>query len=135
MHVLFFLLLPTVLVISHQIGQHCGRFGLPAISGYLITGVFSGPWVFRLLSESGLLSIKVLDKLCLACVALSAGSEMHLQEIRKTFSAVGTIAMFITLSSWVFVCVAVMLFESQVSVPFAPPKHDSSRFACCSHLK
>uniref|UniRef100_A0A7S0MRY4 Cation/H+ exchanger transmembrane domain-containing protein n=1 Tax=Pyramimonas obovata TaxID=1411642 RepID=A0A7S0MRY4_9CHLO len=114
MPVLFFLLLPTVLLISHQIGQICGRFGLPAITGYLITGVISGPWVFGLLSERGLLSFKAVDKLCLACVALSAGSEMHLQEIRKTIVAVGTIAMFISISSWIFVCAAVMLLESQV---------------------
>ena len=114
MPMLFFLLLPTVLLISHQIGALCCRFSLPAISGYLITGVIGGPWVLGVLSERGLLTIKAVDKLCLACVALSAGSEMHLMELRKTIIAVSTIAVSITMFSWIFVSTAVMLLDSQV---------------------
>jgi Kef-type K+ transport system membrane component KefB len=107
--------LPIVLGISYYVGESFQRIRMPAISGFLMTGVISGPFITGMLSESGLDSITFVDKLCLACVAFSAGSEMHLLELRKIFAAVSSITVSITVFSWLFVCTAMMLLANKVS--------------------
>mmetsp|Transcript_8837 Transcript_8837/g.15189 ORF Transcript_8837/g.15189 Transcript_8837/m.15189 type:complete len:458 (+) Transcript_8837:312-1685(+) len=106
--------LPAVLAISYHVGEGFQRIRMPAISGYLIAGLLSGPFILGVLDENGLESIKFVDKLSLACIAFSAGSEMHLLEIRKTFVAVSSITLSITVFSWIFVCTTVMLLAEQV---------------------
>jgi Kef-type K+ transport system membrane component KefB len=106
--------LPAVLAISYHVGEGFQRIRLPAISGYLIAGLMSGPFLLGVLDENGLESVKFVDKLSLACIAFSAGSEMHLLEIRKTFVAVSSITLSITVFSWIFVCTTVMLLAEQV---------------------
>jgi Kef-type K+ transport system membrane component KefB len=107
--------LPLILAISYHVGHVFQKFRMPAISGYLVTGVLSGPCIMALLSEDGITNVKFIFRLCLACIALSAGSEMHLMEIRKTFAAVSVLTMSISFFSWAFVFVTVMLLADQVS--------------------
>uniref|UniRef100_A0A7S0QUA5 Cation/H+ exchanger domain-containing protein n=1 Tax=Pyramimonas obovata TaxID=1411642 RepID=A0A7S0QUA5_9CHLO len=112
-HVL--LRLPAILAVSYHVGQGFQKFRMPAISGYLVTGVVSGPYIMALLSENGISDVKFLFRLCLACIAMSAGSEMHLLEIRKTFAAVSALTMSITAFSWIFVFGVMLLLADQLA--------------------
>eukprot|EP00667_Euglena_gracilis_P017354 EG_transcript_18244 len=67
---------------SHSVGQFLRKWSLPIISGYLLTGIVSGPYVLVMISGEATQHLRTLDEMALACIAFAAGSELHLQELR-----------------------------------------------------
>ncbi len=56
---------------------------LPRISGYLVAGLIFGPDALGLVNEQSLESLKVIDSLALTFIALSAGGELQIAELKK----------------------------------------------------
>mmetsp|Transcript_54603 Transcript_54603/g.90074 ORF Transcript_54603/g.90074 Transcript_54603/m.90074 type:complete len:429 (+) Transcript_54603:130-1416(+) len=73
---------------SHSVGQFLRKWSLPIISGYLLTGILSGPYVLVMISGEATASLRMLDELALSCIAFAAGSELHLQELRAHSRAI-----------------------------------------------
>ena len=65
-------------------GRVAQRLHLPLLTGYLIAGIVTGPQVLGLITQSSLDTISLLERMCLSLIALAAGAELHLAELRKT---------------------------------------------------
>ena len=65
------------------VGALAARLKLPKITGYIIAGIASGPAVMGALSAETLAALGPVDKLCLSLIALAAGAELQLAELRK----------------------------------------------------
>ncbi len=57
--------------------------GLPHLTGYLIAGIASGPYVLKLVDESTVKSMSPVNTLALALIALAGGAELDLTALRK----------------------------------------------------
>ena len=65
-------------------GRLAGKLRLlPFITGYLIAGVVSGPAGLGAISAEGLAALRPVDHTCLSLIALAAGAELQLAELRK----------------------------------------------------
>lgn len=64
-------------------GRLASRLKLPLITGYMIAGVISGPDVLGLLSSDGLGNLRTINHLCLSIIALAAGAELQISELRR----------------------------------------------------
>ncbi len=65
-------------------GKLAQQVKLPLITGYLIAGAVSGPSLLQLFRANGLASLGFVDHACLGVIALAAGAELRVSELRKT---------------------------------------------------
>ncbi len=79
-----------VLLVSFVLGRAVTRLGLPAISGYILVGLVSGPYLlgwlhpaFAVLGHSAVASLRLVDGVALGLIALTAGGELKLSALRR----------------------------------------------------
>ena len=68
-------------------GRLARLLGLPSLTGYLIAGVLSGPWVLAVVKTEQVGELKLINSLALALIALQAGSEFTLSMLQKSFKS------------------------------------------------
>lgn len=107
-----------VLIVSFIIGQIASSYGVPAITGYILTGVFFGPYILTALSpmltivgKETVESLRLLDGVALGLIALTAGGELKVSTIRKRFRSISWV-VFLQVAL-VFVGVVLVLFFSR----------------------
>jgi len=99
-----------ILIASFVCGRIARRIGLPALTGYLMAGFVFGPELmgaylpsFAILTPEVLQNLSIFNTIALGLIALSAGGEMALDVIRKSFKSIvfvsvgqGIAAIFVT---------------------------------------
>lgn len=65
-------------------GRLAQQVKLPFITGYLIAGAASGPSLLSLFKTDGLTSLGFVDNACLGVIALAAGAELRVTELKRT---------------------------------------------------
>lgn len=76
--------LGVLLLCGFIAGRISRRLGFPGITGYLLLGVFVGPWIVRLLgggvliSERSLQELRFIDSMALGLIAFTAGGELKI---------------------------------------------------------
>lgn len=75
--------LGVLLLSAYAVGQLMKAVRLPLISGYLITGMIAGPYVFGFLTPRIVLEMRLLDDLALSVIALSAGGAFRLDAMAQ----------------------------------------------------
>ncbi len=89
-----------VAIASQQIAKVFLKIRFPLITGFLLTGLVAGPFVFGLLDHDGIKEIAYLNDFSLAFIAFAAGSELYLKELRSRVKSIvwnTTGQLFITL--------------------------------------
>ncbi|HSD88815.1 MAG TPA: cation:proton antiporter, partial [Kofleriaceae bacterium] len=72
-----------VVLASFTVGDLLSSFGLPRITGYIISGIVLGPEVVGVLSQPVVAKMGVFNTLALGLIALSAGLEIELGAMRR----------------------------------------------------
>ncbi len=72
----------VVTAAANELARYLKRVGLPLISGFLIVGILAGPYVFDFFSPEVRVLLRYVDMVSLAFIALAAGGELHLSEVR-----------------------------------------------------
>jgi len=72
-----------LLIAAYLMGDILSWLKLPKITGYIFAGVLFGPYVANFIPLDTVMELKLLDKLALAVIALSAGGELDLAELKK----------------------------------------------------
>eukprot|EP01052_Picozoa_sp_SAG31_P057404 SAG31_NODE_16972_length_688_cov_1.003396_1_plen_181_part_10 len=88
---------------SYGVGLAFGWFRLPAITGYICTGLCVGPHGLDLVSPRRATGLWIAEALCLAIIAFAAGSELDLEELQRQCRPVFVIASGITFCTWLCV--------------------------------
>ncbi|PID86112.1 MAG: potassium transporter TrkA [Chloroflexi bacterium] len=111
------LILLTFLVIalaSQRFGQFFGRFNLPKISGFLVAGVVSGPFVLGIFSSESLDSLRFIEEFALAFIAFAAGSELYLPELRGKLRSIGWITASLVITTLILGTGAIFFMSTWV---------------------
>ncbi|GAB9472553.1 hypothetical protein Gpo141_00009729 [Globisporangium polare] len=106
-HILGFL---VILAAAHPLGLLFPRlFRLPLITGYLLVGILTGPFVTNLVTNDtvGLLS-KAVNAMALSFISFQAGQEIYLPELKPQIQGIlkllvvlyGTAMVLLTLVLW-----------------------------------
>ncbi|MGY8987833.1 MAG: cation:proton antiporter domain-containing protein [Flavobacteriales bacterium] len=88
------LLLLTFLIISvasERISKIVQKLHLPLITGFLLVGILSGPFVLKMIPESANQNLNFINDLSLAFIAFAAGSELYLKELRSRIKSISWI--------------------------------------------
>ena len=85
-----------ILIFAFLIGKEINRFKLPQITGFILAGIFCGPYILKFLSIGDVENLQLLDGLALSLIALTAGGEMRIAQLRKNMKAIFSILIFQT---------------------------------------
>lgn len=112
---------------SYLVGSAFSRLRLPAITGYLLTGALAGPFVLDILSESASTDLRFVDEVSLAVIALVAGAELLLAQLRPRFKAIGATVGGILLFGYFVLASAIYLMAPLL--PFTAEFESGPRLA------
>ena len=101
---------------SERIGKAANRFKLPLITGFLLAGVFTGPYVLSVVSAEQVVRLRFVDEIALAFIAFAAGAELHYREIRQQLKRIWWITLGIVVTSYALVVPAFL--KAGDSAPF-----------------
>lgn len=90
------LALGFILVFAYLVGRNLKRLSLPQITGFIIAGIFCGPYVFNFVSQSDVKDLQLMDGLALSLIALTAGGEMRIDRLRRQLKTISSLVFFQT---------------------------------------
>lgn len=99
-----FLLLSAVFA-----GRLAARWGLPAITGYIVLGLAVGVGALGLVTESHIEQLGLIDDVAISLIALSAGGELRIEELTQRARSLGGIVTAEMLAVFVVIAGAVLL--------------------------
>jgi NhaP-type Na+/H+ or K+/H+ antiporter len=85
----------VVSVASGQIATLFPWIGMPLITGYLLTGILAGPEVLGLIPERSIRTLRFVDEVSLAVIAISAGRKIYLPKMRGRWKSIGWVLCFL----------------------------------------
>ena len=75
----------VIMVASDRISYFFPKIKLPLITGLLITGILTGPYILNLIPKRASQDLLFLNETALAFIAFAAGAELYLKELRSRF--------------------------------------------------
>ena len=78
----------VISVASYELSRRFKRIGLPIISGLLIIGIITGPYVLNMVSVDGIGDLFFIGDISLAFIAFAAGNELRIKELRKRWGVI-----------------------------------------------
>ncbi len=85
-------------------------FGLPRLTGYLVTGIVAGPQFLGLVSMPALQNLEIFNGMAIALIALTAGAELGVREMKPLLRSifwlivVAVLGVMVILSATIYFC-------------------------------
>ena len=99
---------------AYQVGRLATFFHLPLITGYLLAGILAGPFILRFMAAADVESLRFLDEVSLAFIALAAGSEMAMDELRGRLRSIGWNTVTQILAIYILAGTAIFLLADYI---------------------
>lgn len=87
------MMLGFTLLAAYIAGGAAAAVGLPRVTGYVLIGIGVGPYALEVLSPEMVADLRTIDELALALIALTAGGELKLKELRKMLAQIASIGL------------------------------------------
>lgn len=108
------------------------RFGFPKLTGYLLAGVISGPYVLEFVTKDMGVSLKVVSSTATAILALEAGSELQIGKIKPLLKTLRGITIFAVVGSMFTISAALYLMRPMLPYIFGNMTDTQSIAVCFS---
>jgi Kef-type K+ transport system membrane component KefB len=109
------LALGFTLIVAYLIGKMTSAIGIPKITGYILAGILTGPYIINLLSKPTVQNLQLIDNMALSLIALTAGGEFRYSAIRKQFKTIGSVILWQILIVILGFIIFIFLYKSQIS--------------------
>ncbi len=77
-----------VAIAAERIAQYFTKWKAPMITGLLLVGIITGPYVLGLLDKEAVMELGFLNDFALAFIALAAGLEFYLKELNSSLKSI-----------------------------------------------
>jgi Kef-type K+ transport system membrane component KefB len=88
-----------MLLSAYFTGKIFNRFGFPKLTGYLVSGILSGPFVLGFVTKDMGHALDVVKDTATAILALEAGSELKLQKIKPVMKTLRAMTVFVVIGA------------------------------------
>ena len=78
----------VVAIAANVIAKYFVKHNLPVITGLLITGIITGPFVFNLIPKSSIPHLGFINDVALSFIAYAAAAELYLREMRSRLDSI-----------------------------------------------
>lgn len=82
-----------ILIFAFLLGQKTKTLKLPQITGFMLAGILCGPYILNFLSKGDVNDLQLLDGLALSLIALTAGGEMRLEELKRNLKSISSLVI------------------------------------------
>ncbi len=121
-----------LLLTAYFAGHVFKQIGLPKLTGYIATGVVAGPDVLGLLTGHMVDSLKLVNGIAVALIALTAGSELELRSMRPLLRSIRWITCTAVLGTTLLLGITVWLARGLL--PFMASMSSIEAFAVSAVL-
>jgi Kef-type K+ transport system membrane component KefB len=115
------------LIAAYLLGTAAERIRLPRLSGYLLFGLFCGPFLLNLITSSMARDLQVVNGFALALIALVAGLELNVRRLKTQWRGVVMIGGVVMLGT--LLCLTVLLWAIWPLLPFGAVGSNAARLA------
>ena len=105
-----------LLLAAYFTAKIISRFGLPKLTGYLMSGVIAGPFVLGLVNKDMAYSLRVVSDTATAIIALEAGSELQLKKIRPLLGTLRAMTIFAVIGAMFMITGALFVMRPFLAV-------------------
>ncbi|RMG60896.1 MAG: hypothetical protein D6715_14550 [Calditrichaeota bacterium] len=102
-------------ICGYLAGRLLGHFSLPRITGYLLAGIVFGPHLMNFLSTTVVEELQLIDRIALSLIALTAGGELRLSQLRSQMKTLGGM-----LAGLILICLLGFMLLLMLVAPFTP---------------
>ncbi len=96
----------TVLA-GHLVGSWLKLYGLPQVTGYMLVGILAGPHIAGVISVQNVQRLSFINNIALVLIALTAGGELRLPDLKKQWKAI--LGILITQTATVIILSALVI--------------------------
>lgn len=90
-----------VLLAASVAGRLASVFGLPRLTGFLLVGILAGPSALGVMTAADVDALQLIDEFALALIALLAGGELKVEQIRPRLKTIAAMTLGVTIVVWV----------------------------------
>jgi Kef-type K+ transport system membrane component KefB len=108
-----------LLLAAYFTAKLVSRLGLPKLTGYILAGVLGGPYVLELVTAEMTVSLKVVSSAAIAIIALEAGAELDLKQVKPILRTLRGITLFAVIASMFTIGGALYLMKPLLPSIFA----------------
>jgi Kef-type K+ transport system membrane component KefB len=119
-----------LMLASYFAGKLASQSRLPKLTGYLLMGVVSGPYVLGLFGEASSGSLKIVSDGAICIIALTAGSELNIRQIRPVMPTLRAITLYAVIGA--MIVLAVTLYLLRPLLPFLAEMPEDQALAVCA---
>ncbi len=83
-----YLSLGFLIIVAILFGMIAKIVGLPAITGYLLSGIFFGPQGLGFISKTDVSQLELINSIALTFIAITAGGELKMKSLRQHFNTI-----------------------------------------------
>lgn len=87
------------------------RMAMPKLTGYIVAGVVSGPFVLGLVTSEMASSLNIVSGTATSIIALEAGSELKLANLRRIAKAISAMTVFAVIGAMFVLAIAIFLMR------------------------
>lgn len=102
---------------SKQVGKTFSNFGLPHITGFLLTGMLAGPFLLGMMQDGSTDQLRFIDEISIAVIAFITGSELYLKELQGRLRSIMLNAAGIVVAALLLIGLSVFVMAG--FIPFA----------------
>ncbi len=117
---------------SESISKFFTKIHFPLISGLIFTGVLVGPYILKIISHDSLHQLSFLLDISLAFIAMAAGNELHLEELKDSLKSIKYNTFFQLLMTMIISAFGIYLLSDYI--PFMKEFSFSVKLAISSLL-
>lgn len=119
-----------LLLVAFFAARAVSRVGLPRLTGYLMAGAISGPFVLGLITKDMGKSLDAVNGVATCILGLTAGAELNLKRVQPLKSTLSAIMVFAVLGGMIVLSAA--LFLMRPLIPFLADLPTTSCVAVCA---
>lgn len=105
-----------LLLTAYFVGGAFKQLRLPRLTGYIATGIVTGPSVLGMLTDDMVSSLTLVNGMAVALIAMTAGTEFELRIMRPLFSTIRAVTAVAVVGTAVLLTAAVLAMRG--ALPF-----------------
>lgn len=104
-----------VAIAANQIAGFFQKIKLPLITGILVIGLLSGPFIFKLLPKGAGQPLQFINDISLAFIAFAAAAELYIKELRSRFRSIKWMTFGQLGVTFIFSAIAIYFLAPQIN--------------------
>jgi Kef-type K+ transport system membrane component KefB len=121
-----------LLLVAYFAGRVVSRLGLPRLTGYLLAGVVSGPYVLGLVTSAMTVNLRVVNTTATCILGLVAGAELNLASLRPIARTLRAIMMFAVIGA--MLVLGGVIYAIRPMLPIFSGVSDADSLVICAVL-